>query len=540
MKISVFDIPLLKDRVTQYLSPQDLSRCVLVSRSWFDWFTPPLWRTVDYANCKIISPEGLAALTRHQDFVQTILAFHKYLPCRPVSHKPPRNLQTLEHSPSWTTLDGDLTLLNLVKAMPTLKSLTLTLTLSNEEVHKRLIDTLFSLPRLHKFDLTCHYKTSSNTIQQVIRACSRFEYLRLSLGGMMPTGTCLDDCDNDPEQYNIAKRAMDQMPDTQIRELSICLSHAKQEPILLIPLLERCPLLTKLDLEWLRDRRTLGWVAEVLERQSFSQLKHVRLGALEDHGAKDEEIAGLINALRLVRSNLMVRSCSDNSDHDHVSMKGGLETFEVEAILPFEKHSVQSLIRCHAATLTVLDLMSLRQLKCQLFVDLMGSLPKLRTVMAPVWLGHTQDTDPSAFETPWMCVGIKDLELGLQLTGAASDHQAGSGSLTDQYIRYMFTQIGRLTELEEWKLVSWTELINVGVGYLDLLAGLKRLKCLDLRRCPNNRLDVKEAEWMLEHWTSLIQLFLYRGRKRSARYIDMPHHHVKETLLSKRPWMRIE
>ncbi|KAF9966854.1 hypothetical protein BGZ70_001020 [Mortierella alpina] len=45
MALHPFDIPLLKDQVTQYLSSHDLLCLVQVSRLWSDWFLPSLWHS---------------------------------------------------------------------------------------------------------------------------------------------------------------------------------------------------------------------------------------------------------------------------------------------------------------------------------------------------------------------------------------------------------------------------------------------------------------------------------------------------------------
>ncbi|KAF9435107.1 hypothetical protein BGZ76_006881 [Entomortierella beljakovae] len=44
MNISVFDIPLLKDKIVCYLSRSDMRCCLLVSKEWHDWFIPVYWR----------------------------------------------------------------------------------------------------------------------------------------------------------------------------------------------------------------------------------------------------------------------------------------------------------------------------------------------------------------------------------------------------------------------------------------------------------------------------------------------------------------
>src|SRR5688572_21658371 len=49
-KITPFDIPLLNNEICQYLSRKELAHCVLVSKAWAGWFSPALWRDLDYRN----------------------------------------------------------------------------------------------------------------------------------------------------------------------------------------------------------------------------------------------------------------------------------------------------------------------------------------------------------------------------------------------------------------------------------------------------------------------------------------------------------
>ncbi|KAG0246975.1 hypothetical protein B0O80DRAFT_455086 [Mortierella sp. GBAus27b] len=535
MTIAFFDILLLKDTVTKYLSHQDLAQCVLVSQAWFKWFTPVLWHTLDFDDWRATSPEGFAALARHQNHVREVLTFEIYLTHAPGAPRPFSNLRALKYSPINSCLQ-DAAVLRMIPAMPTLQSLTLTLALAHRNTENQLVRILHSLPNLKSFNLTCYQITLSTTVQQIINACSRLEQLRLNFGGIS-SGHNTQSHGNAQEQHRIAKNAMDQMPDTQIRELSIRLSLEEQESALLITLLERCPRLEKLDIKWLHDPQTLKGIVEVLERRVFPQLKHIRLGPFGQ--ASDERLAGLISALGHEGRDHAnwIRS---SGYHVQEGKRNGLVTFKIKAGLAFELQSVQSLIRSHADTLTVLDLMSLRRIKVRLFMELMGHLPKLRTVMVPVWLGQDEGFEEGhVFETPWICNGITHLRLGLQLMGNMEDHRAGSGSLADRFIQYMFLQIGRLKELEEWRLATSTQLISVDVGYMDCLKELKQLKCLDLTRSHNNQLGIKEAEWMLNNWARLIHLVVSSGNK-SARSRAGPSDDVRLALLARRPWMQIE
>ncbi|KAI8599015.1 hypothetical protein EDD21DRAFT_355849 [Dissophora ornata] len=399
MNLSIFDIPLLKDGVTQYLSKRDLTHCVLTCKEWFEWFTPTLWSTVDFSHISLITPEELSALSRHQDHVLSIMGLQRYMAQFSDAQRQFRNLQSLYYTPSWASPLEDSVLL------------------------------VFSLPRLRKLDLTCYQIASSIAVQQIIQTCSRFECLRLNLGnGIRTPGNGWDIGEEEREQCKSVQVTMEQMEDSQIRELGIRLSLAIQERAILLPLLERCPLLERLELKWLHDPQTLPQIIDILQARKCPRLKHVRVSSIVRSDAGEESVAGLIQALGY-----------DGGDHEgsRDGGLGGLESFTVEAILPFERRCVQALIRCHARTLTVLDVMSLRQMKFEFFVGLVRGLPRLQSLKAAVWIWLRPDANADideALQTQWACLGLKELEIGLQMgddVAIDSNHRAGNGSLAD-------------------------------------------------------------------------------------------------------------
>ncbi|KAG0366199.1 hypothetical protein BGZ54_005675 [Gamsiella multidivaricata] len=533
MDLSIFDIPLLKDEVTQYLSKQDLARSVQVCRAWSAWFTPTLWRTVNFNNRASIAGQGLSALTRYQDHVQSIVAFQYYLGSASMALRPFRNLQSLEHRTLQANVHEDTIVLLVIGGTPSLQRLKLTLSLVREEIQTQLIDALHSLPRLRSLALTCYQITPVGVIQRIIDSCSHIETLHLDLGSSVVKEPYSQG--DDRKQCLLAKRVMEQMLDTRIRRLSIRVSLASQESAILIPLLERCPLLERLEVDWLHHPDTLGQIIDVLRRRKCPLLKHALLGAVLRFDAAEGQFAELISALG---SGERVDETIRNNGCDHGYRGYGLHTFTVESILPFEQQSALALTRHHSQTMTVLDLMSLRELRIQLFVGMMEGLPRLQRLMAAVWLGHKQDGGPgmdTVFKTQWSCLGLTELRLGLQLSEEVRlepDHRPGNLSVADQYIGYMFSQIGRLTQLKECNLTSGVNLLDLEKGYLTHLIKLKQLRGLNLRRCTSCKLSVDVAQWMLDHWPRLIYLVVFA--------FEWPLDAGKAVLQEKRPWMQVE
>ncbi|KAG0270737.1 hypothetical protein BGZ95_001591, partial [Linnemannia exigua] len=76
--IKVFDIPELTTLIANNLSQHDLTFCCLVSKFWFDTFTPHLWHSITFrgydATPKFRSPEGRAGLVRNGHHIRVLRA----------------------------------------------------------------------------------------------------------------------------------------------------------------------------------------------------------------------------------------------------------------------------------------------------------------------------------------------------------------------------------------------------------------------------------------------------------------------------------
>ncbi|KAF9108855.1 hypothetical protein BGX27_008191 [Mortierella sp. AM989] len=546
--ISIFDIPHLKEIVAHYLSRRDLAYCARASKEWNAWFTPILWRHPNFK--KTTSQQELNFLTRHNNphvaHVQSFDTFTKELASITPTPSFP-NLQRLCYSPTWTASYDESIVLRFIKSVPSLQNLTVTLSLSREGVLSELLDTLKALPQLKKIDLACYQIISAVVIQQIIQTCSQYETLRLSFGGQAPIDHAFK-AGEERELCNSAKEALGRMPPMSTQVLSIRLASPIQESAILAPLLERCPVLERLDMDWINNSSTLPMVNSVLGAGKCPRLKFVQLGAVIKYEARDEDIAGLMRVI----------GCSnvDNDDSDEVNNWGwgmrnspvtrrGLQTLVLDSALPFEQGCVQALIQYHADTITILDIMGLRQMRIELATSLAAGLPHLQYLTVAVWL-KSKDNDAQTdmdtlFKTQWKCLELRRLKLCIQhsddiSTGTA--HQSGDGSPGDQYLGYLFSQIGRLTKLEEWSLTSWADLLTIKGGYLSWLPQLKQLKGLNLKRYPNNKMGAEEAEWILEHWPRLVHVTVYAARG-SLSDEDEPFFAAKSVLLDRRPWMRI-
>ncbi|ORZ27262.1 hypothetical protein BCR41DRAFT_346574, partial [Lobosporangium transversale] len=553
MNLSIFDIQLLKDEVTQYLSQDDLTRCVLVSKDWFGWFAPVLWRNVQIDGAFGFVEKRLAGLKRHSDNVQTLIILEKQATMH--QHIPLHNLKSFIFYPDLASSFEESYFLQYIQTIPSLQTLTLTISLARTWTQTQLFETLERLPRLKELNLTCYQITHPIVIQQLIQRCRQYDILRLSLGG--GGGLLLD-----TQQANLeaqAKAFMEYMQENQIRELSIRLPLPHHEDLILIPLLKRCPMLERLDLQWLHHKESLQHIVGILETRRCSHLRHVRIGGGTVWNS-DDPIAGLFRALRRfehtkanshnineMKSRLQATANEYHDEAGSTLASVGLKSFIVDATVPFGHECVLALTQYHALTLTVLDLMSLRQLPVQFFVGLVSSLPKLRSLMVAVWIKFIADDEllgpESMFMTSWACLELRYLELGIVMSPevtSGNTHQSGDGSLADQHLSYIFSQLGRLEGLKDWKLASSINLLTLEKGYLRWLPRLKQLRSLDLRRYSFLEIGAAEARWMIDNWTSLVHLdFNYlKGVHRGLEGGPLPED-ASQLLLTRRPWMTI-
>ncbi|KAG0364911.1 hypothetical protein BGZ54_007038 [Gamsiella multidivaricata] len=536
-QLSLFDIQLLKDEITQYLSEHDLVQCTLVSKDWLAWFSPALWRTLNFAR----STPHISALITNQHYVLSVTAFHKYLASISLASVPFPNLQSLDHTPDYGTPCNEDQVLRFIKATPSLRCVKLTLSLSQESVLQQLIDTLRSHPALMNLDLSCREFTDPNSIQQIIEACQYYDSLHLKFGDDMPSHVGHyhnygDGIAHQIESCRTAKVAMDQMQDMRIRALSIRISNANQEPAIIVPLLRRCPNLEMLHLIRIHHEDTLPQVVSLFSEDRYcTKLKDVRMGYIRRN---DNTAALQADFLRLLGHD-SGNGCSDNG------FRHGLEKLTLSRAVEFNEQSILALSNHHVGSLTTVDFSKLCMSTTN-FIHLMTSLPKLRSLYAVLEYTRT-DTQAVLLQKQWICLELRILELNIDLI--CDDNQfrapAWKGSPADSCMTYLFSQIGILTKLQQWRLqTSDVDLWQLEGGYLGLLAGLKQLRACYFERLFPIRFQIgtRVAEWMIEHWPRLIHVGMLNGFAKERLEASDRHalHAFTETLLANRPWLQVD
>ncbi|KAI8351955.1 hypothetical protein B0O80DRAFT_455112 [Mortierella sp. GBAus27b] len=460
-KIVPFDIPILSREICQYLSSEDLSRCTLVSKTWLAWFSPALWRDISFRRG---SPD-LEVLAKQQEHVHTVreLAMVTAGTIRQRLTFP--NLQRLEFSRGWNNSGlhrTELRVLQTLEGIQTLRHLRISLALHHHDVHQQWIRTLQALTHLKKLELLCHQFVGGMAIFEFLQQCHRYEYLELEFGGFNHN---IDREDRD--ECNALKTAIEQMQDMRLREVAFITSIDIYTETVLIPLLERCPLLETLNLERLNHSASLRLIASILSDGSLPNLRHYRAGTI----------------------------CGDSSQDAHVkflgSLRPGLESFGVNG--DPGTATIEALVQHHAHSLTDLNL-NTTPVSMSTFSSLMAGLPNLRSMKAHIGTEGMLDISiDRAVDIEWTCVDLRSLDMHLDTPhksyGYRSrkkarrviDGRCWRGSKAQRCLDYVFSQITKLRDLETLHLESTQhDLFVMKSGYLGQLAGLKRLRAFDL------------------------------------------------------------
>ncbi|KAF9343841.1 hypothetical protein BGX34_006317, partial [Mortierella sp. NVP85] len=491
-KITPFDIPLLNNEICQYLSRKDLTRCVLVSKTWASQFSPVLWRDLDCSN----KTPGILAFTRQQDYIRTVCNIR--IECNSIIREQLASLplQRLEFDErSSGILRKQMRVMSVLERIPTLQHLKISLSLDYSTIHQQWIRTLEALPGLESLTLTCRRLMNGMALQKVLQACRGLRYLSVTLTGY-------DDEleEEDRQEYKEAREAIRSMPPMRLCELFFnSFADVVQENILQ-PLLERCPSMEKLHIVDVRSGLTLEHLTKTLKENKLPELRHLALGA---HRLGD----GIGDVLEVVLHNIVC----------------GLDSFVLEdqngdlAAPPIIHHQSRSLTR-----LEMLD----TPISPWTLSDLMAGLPCLRIVKVEIDENAYGYRDHRRLNKDWKCVDLRSLELDFGSVDVYFDFDDNGwkDSVEKMCMDHVFSQVGKLTSLQELNLECEQDMYRKGHGYLEQLTGLKQLKVLDLTDTDYKKLGKQEASWMAENWPKLLQV--------SPDHLPAV---FKKTLLRKRP-----
>ncbi|KAF9997144.1 hypothetical protein BGZ80_010175 [Entomortierella chlamydospora] len=535
---SIFDIPHIKDGITRFLSISDLAHCVLASKEWSSLFMPVLWRTINFNGSIINTKKRLPVLECHPEFIQSLIDFDNKLLSRiDLSYQFP-NLRSLDYSSTQFHSMKDCRVSDFLAASPRLEFIGLQLCISKRVDLERLINLLSSHNSLRRasFGLRCAWDPA--LLPQLLQVCGRFDSLKLHLeevrGSEKAAKKELRACDE-------IDAALENMQPMQVRDLSIRLTMLKRRPNMLSSLLKKCTLLERLELIELRDIERLQQVLAVFQNTDFHHLKHLNLSdGTFQHGKADI-------AMDLIRA---LGTRSRDYDGGSTDCGRGLESFETYSPFAFGRKCARALVEYHSKTLVALDQSRQQSRDLQLFLDIVCSLPKLRSLRVGIWLGfglgyfgRCISSEDSTLQSPWLCTGLAtlDLDLGFPPGAQREDSSAWDDSQLDRRLVYLFEQIGRLINLREMSLKFGINLLELRRGYLSRLSGLKQLRGLDIRGSSCFHLGEMEAVWVDENWSRLVHLLLPSQILSDVNIpIENGLEDFKATMQARRPWIWIE
>ncbi|KAF9350649.1 hypothetical protein BGX26_011218 [Mortierella sp. AD094] len=483
MKISVFDIPLLTDSIAQYLHTRDLSNCVLVSKEWHSAFTPRLWRSIVFK--KDIPTD---ALIRRQEYIRSIDGDGENMSSPTSFRFSPHNLQSLKLFSS-NYEDVSKVLLQIAKQATRLQRLDLTVERMKCYYKGALISVVEShRPALRDFRLACtNYPFVG--ILELIHACRHLHCLSIETAAILHNG-------QDPmAELALMKELMQETGDTQYREISIFLNGGLELEVTLA-LLDHSPLLERLELpEVLTDTNEVRiyQTAHVLRSKDRSRLKHLGLCVELDDDAALVELLATVGY--------------DSANHGgRIDEEEGLQSLHLDLRASYSETLCEFMPRYFAKSLVNLSLKSFcaSPRGIEIVEDILSGLPNLLSLNVEVLveLVDVKEFDIEAiYQTSWKCVGLRKMNFGIDGSSYAPKIK------DDLALDYIFTQIGQLPMLEELSIDISFHVLERRHGYLDLLAGLKRLKVMDFS-AYRAHLSIKDVKWMLEQWTSLDRLIV--------------------------------
>ncbi|KAF9341723.1 hypothetical protein BKA57DRAFT_443901 [Linnemannia elongata] len=509
-----FGDAVIRAELVKYLTPRDMTNLCLTSKQSFDWFVPHLWHTrAFYTNLKHIP-----GLKRYQQYVKVIkdLAINLAVESRDFWAFPNlQSVQFVQHSTGQyrsnagfglynppvpvysqyafgSSLGGvnaarvDLRLVLLLQSVPLLQDLTITLALDNSDVFQHFLASLQSLTQLRTLKMTCNEYVNPTHIQKVIRACRQCQELDFSFSGVDSFKGS-----EEKEEYEQAKVDMEGMEDLSVKILKLATTLEDQEAAIMVPLLKKCPLLQELHMFTIKAPETVDLLQEVFMNGACPQLSIFHPG--RDAALKDDPLPILlsvmgpdrgVNAVGLAK--IMITSAQ----------------FKSESALAMTEHLSQSLTEVHFQD---------HIMNFEVFNELVTGLPFLQFIRARINEISVQTVDINNFDQmcsrDWVCLGLKKLQLGSQLTQGIPTVKGDSWkqSLPKRCMDYIFSQVSKLEQLEEWDFVAGPVdlFILAAGGYLRQLSDLKSLKKLGLGPRTVYRMGAKEAEWVAENWTSL-------------------------------------
>ncbi|KAF9562931.1 hypothetical protein EC968_005035, partial [Mortierella alpina] len=561
---TVFGIPELALRLFAFVPLRDLAQCIRVCKEWFQHAEPHLWTHYSPGlpnNRSMISPQETNALIRNLSRLRSVelkshevsVLQHLTVHLQPgISVKTPSNLCTnlrrlkmecyynvlgLRLPPIIQLLDHNLQLTHL-----TLPVVALT-------IDKTLLTAISNLRCLRHLTLKSiamnigsrDFYSGTRTIPSLLQACLPLpELMELFLDFDMvwydnigPVAASIADLETIIKEAAIT-RFLDNgnaCRKVKVKSLRLPICREGSRSPLPIPLLRS----GVLDLESFRIptfsvENTNPQEVEHIVRESCPRLTHVICPSEEETTQHDD---------RFTRA--FLRGCSGlqsfTSDHfsDQTQIYNDDDNDEQEVFFPSiespwqgwqwrPRWIISELISYHHRTLENFELKQCDQVWSK---DLQAILSRCHRLKR-FWVEyHSRASQPGLDFTDvmsggdWVCMGLRVLCLTLNRHLTVEETHHLSSERIAQAAKHVYTQIGRLHQLEVLVLnitrsvdtsgredpFPWD--LTLSRGWLGEMSGLKNLKTIRLLSDVWSRMGQAEVEFMRERWSSLGEIRLY-------------------------------
>ncbi|KAF9353792.1 hypothetical protein BGX26_008436 [Mortierella sp. AD094] len=488
MTTSIFSLSEIAVAMSHHLEHGDLFNCVLVDSSWFQVFTPCLWRTVQYSKFtwgkrRIFATED--AIVTNSQHIRDIRSDHFPLftallkNCTHLHHIfVRRSCKSYLKKYAWMdeiffpAIGRNQGLETLViKCFPEPKS-------PDENylsLFKRLLEPLRYLTTLH---LTISTEVEHSAFMYLAGLTKQLRRLYISLKSI----SIKSEADDQNRMDTLAGQ-------TQLKDFRLESFRPFAIDLYLIPILKISPELETLQVPNF-DLTSADQLTSIIRRYC-PKLCHIGLDQC-GYSFTEESIADIIDSCRT----------------------SGLRSF-YSYVLSGTQLQVMRQLCANGTSLVSVKIVVVGLEQFKMVQEILASCPNLQELSIDE---NGDDDDSGNFEVreilkkPWVCTNLELFRIPLsRIYGSIGGEE--SEDLVKDYHRDLYTQLAKLTRLQELKVDSsiWykgkcqtSPRFSLESG-LELLGELKELRLLSLNYMVNDT-QRQELEWMCEHWPKLTRI----------------------------------
>ncbi|KAK3810181.1 MAG: hypothetical protein J3Q66DRAFT_404945 [Benniella sp.] len=436
------EIPEILLCITRYVPTKSLPACARVSKAWYQTFMPAIWKEINPHDYDL---GASIALQSHRDLVKSLVLFD---PTQgPESFTFP-NLHSL-----FVTGTAAQTATKMILEHNTISCLIFL----DSQPPPGLWAKLLEFPNLNRLDLY-QVNIDANDTDAFWQLCTHLEKLRV----------------HDTDIVDRSQLSSMEFP--RLKELDILQYHRRSGfSIAFMDFMSRCPSLTSC--KWANspvdDELFMPKFLELLDEKTWPDLHSLRI---LEHTISQDDLSRILIGMPAITS-LDIPFSPDNF-----------------------KSNMMDLLRPRFSRLAVLHLRSIdHRVMCPMAQEFLSSCPLLESFQAT-----RIDAALVAEGKPWVCLGLKDLNLRVVFDPSTIHHVQPR----------VLDQLSRLTRLQRMSL--WTDRRTVDMPVarfqetvdmrlengLGKLSTMRALQSLDFE-FSEQRMENQEIDWILEHWRCL-------------------------------------